>query len=222
MALFASFLPLEDPARSAFRPRLGMFSDGNIFGTDTNGRDVLARVVHGTRVSVLIGFASVSIGMVVGGALGLYAGYFRNRLASTISWLFDILLSFPAIVLALSLVAVLAGGAESSDTQKNMVIILALGIVSVPLLGRITRGTTLTWSQREFVTAARSLGAKDLRIMVREVLPNVLPAMFSLALLSVAVSIVAEGSLAVLRSEEHTSELQSLMRISYAVFCLKK
>src|SRR3546814_2989305 len=99
MALFASFLPLEDPARSAFRPRLGMFSDGNIFGTDTNGRDVLARVVHGTRVSVLIGFASVSIGMVVGGALGLYAGYFRNRLASTISWLFDILLSFPAIVL---------------------------------------------------------------------------------------------------------------------------
>src|SRR3546814_20618729 len=79
-----------------------------------------------------------------------------------------------------------------------MVIILALGIVSVPLLGRITRGTTLTWSQREFVTAARSLGAKDLRIMVREVLPNVLPAMFSLALLSVAVSIVAEGSLAVL------------------------
>src|SRR3546814_3880888 len=120
--------------------------------------------------------------MVVGGALGLYAGYFRNRLASTISWLFDILLSFPAIVLALSLVAVLAGGAESSDTQKNMVVILALGIVSVPLLGRITRGTTLTWSQREFVTAARSLG----------------------------------------RSEEHTSELQSLMRISYAVFCLKQ
>src|SRR3546814_19315143 len=79
-----------------------------------------------------------------------------------------------------------------------MVIILALGIVSVPLLGRITRGTTLTWSQREFVTAARSLGAKDLRIMVREVLPNVLPAMFSLALLSVAVSTVAEGSLPVL------------------------
>src|SRR3546814_11008857 len=96
--------------------------------------------------------------MVVGGALGLYAGYFRNRLASTISWLFDILLSFPAIVLALSLVAVLAGGAESSDTQKNMVIILALGIVSVPLLGRITRGPTLTWSQRELRSEERRVG----------------------------------------------------------------
>src|SRR3546814_20426976 len=117
--------------------------------------------------------------MVVGGALGLYAGYFRNRLASTISWLFDILLSFPAIVLALSLVAVLAGGAESSDTQKNMVIILALGIVSVPLLGRITRGTTPTWSQREFVNASGSLGATELRSLVRAVPPNMRPALYS-------------------------------------------
>src|SRR3546814_15587604 len=91
-----------------------------------------------------------------------------------------------------------------------MVIILALGIVSVPLLGRITRGTTLTWSQREFVTAARSLGAKDLRIMVREVLPNVLPAMFSLALLSVPVSIFAAGSLAVPGSGTHSGPWASM------------
>src|SRR3546814_19749194 len=95
MALFASFLPLEAPARSAFRPRLGMFSDGNIFGTDTNGRDVLARVVHGTRVSVLIGFAPVRLGMVVGGALGLYAGSFRYRLAYPLPWTFDHIPYFP-------------------------------------------------------------------------------------------------------------------------------
>lgn len=197
MALFAPLLPLEDPNRSAFRPRMGIFTEGNIFGTDTNGRDVLARVVFGARVSLLIGFGAVLIGLVVGGALGLYSGYFRNRLASIIAWLFDVLLSFPALILALSLVAVLASGPQTSDARHNMVIVTALGIVSIPLLGRITRGTTLSWSQREFVTAARALGAKDLRIMVREVLPNVLPAMFSIALLSIAVAIVAEGGLAV-------------------------
>ncbi|MET0728783.1 MAG: ABC transporter permease [Acidimicrobiales bacterium] len=198
MALFAPLLPLPDPDRSAFPPGLPLFSDGHLFGTDSNGRDVLSRVVHGARVSLLIGFSAVTFGMVVGGALGLYAGYFRNRVVAAIGWLFDVLLSFPALVLALSLVAVLAGRPDTSDLKRNLVIILALGIVAVPLLGRITRGTTLTWSRREFVLAARALGAKDLRIMVREVLPNVLPAMFSLALLSVAVAIVAEGGLAVL------------------------
>jgi peptide/nickel transport system permease protein len=198
MALFAPWLPIEDPLRSAFRPRMGPFEGDNILGTDGNGRDMLARIVTGTRVSLLIGFSAVIFGLVIGGALGLYSGYFRNRLATAIAWVFDVLLAFPALVLALSLVAVLATGADTSDTQRNMVIILALGIVSIPLLGRITRGTTLAWSQREFVTAARSLGTKELRIMIREVMPNVLPALFSIALLSVAVAIVAEGGLAVL------------------------
>lgn len=197
-ALFAPVLPLKEPDRSLYLPRQGLFAEGNILGTDGNGRDMLARVVFGTRVSLMIGVGAVAIGMVVGGALGLYAGYFRNRLARAIAWLFDVLLAFPAIVLALSLVAVLAAGPETSDLQRNLVIMGALGIVSVPLLGRITRGTTLAWSQREFVTAARALGARDLRIMTREVLPNVVPAMFSIGLLSVAVSIVAEGALAVL------------------------
>lgn len=199
MAVLTPILPIEDPLKSQFIPRQGPFESGeNLLGTDGNGRDVLARVVTGTRVSLLIGFAAVSLGLVIGGALGLYSGYFRNRLATAIAWIFDVLLAFPALVLALSLVAVLASGADTSDTQRNIVIIVALGVVSIPLLGRITRGTTLAWSQREFVTAARSLGTKELRIMIREVMPNVLPALFSIALLSVAVAIVAEGGLAVL------------------------
>lgn len=197
-ALLAPYLPLEDPNRSAFIPRQGPFSGDNLFGTDTNGRDVFARVIFGSRVSLMIGFAAVGFGMVVGGALGLYSGYFRNPVAKAIGWLFDVLLSFPSLILALTFVAVLAADPQTTDFKRNLVIILALGLISVPLLGRITRGTTLAWSQREFVLAARALGTKDLRIMVREVLPNVLPALFSIALLSVAVAIVAEGGLALL------------------------
>lgn len=197
-ATLTPLLPLKDPGRQQYIPRLGAFEDGHLLGTDGNGRDVLARVVWGSRISLIIGVAAVALGLVAGGALGLYAGYFRNRLSSAISWAFDALLAFPALVLALALVAVLAGGADASDLRRNTVIILALGIVGIPLLGRITRGATLAWSQREFVLAARSLGARDIRIMVREVLPNVLPAMFSIALLSVAVAVIAEGGLAVL------------------------
>ena len=103
---------------------------------------------------------------------------------------FDVMLAFPQLVLALAIVAFLGA------TARN--VILAITIVSVPILGRIARANTLTWSQREFVLAARTLGAKNLRIMFREVLPNVVPAMLSIALLGVAVAIVAEGGLSLL------------------------
>ena len=107
------------------------------------------------------------------------------------------------MVLALALVAFLQGAADSSGgggraVDPKLILILAIGIVSVPLLGRITRASALSWSQREFVLAARAQGAKPLRIMVREVLPNVLPAMFSIALLAIAIAIVAEGTLSIL------------------------
>jgi peptide/nickel transport system permease protein len=197
VAPLLGFLP--DPAVSRGQPaRAPMFTYGHPFGTDQNGRDVLSRTIYGTRVSMMIGVGAVTLGFLVGGALGMYAGYFKNILATIITWLFDVLLAFPALVLALSLVAILASGEDVTVTQRNLVLILALGIVSIPLLGRITRANTLAWSQREFVTAARSLGAKDLRILFREVLPNVLPAMFSIALLGIAVTIVAEGGLAVI------------------------
>lgn len=199
LTVFAPLLPIPEPTRSSGQPaRAPMFTEGHLLGTDSNGRDMLSRTIYGTRVSMLIGVAAVAFGFVIGGALGLYAGYFRNILSSFITWLFDVLLAFPALVLALSLVAILASGDDVTVTQRDLVLILAIGIVSIPLLGRITRANTLAWSQREFVTAARSLGAKDLRILVREVLPNVLPAMFSIALLAIAVAIVAEGGLAVI------------------------
>ena len=155
-------------------------------------------MVWGGRASLLLGVASVSLGMVVGGLLGLVAGYHRGRVDTVVAGAFDVLLSFPQLILAVTLVTVFASGQGVSSTRRMVVLILALGLVSVPVLGRIARANALAWSQREFVTAARAVGARDRSIMFGEVLPNVLPAMFSIALLGIAVVIVVEGGLSLL------------------------
>ena len=199
-ALLAPILPLSDPDKSfgeiVEKPPIVA---GHLLGGDGSGRDMLARVIFGARVSLLVGFASVAIGWVIGGFLGLVAGYFKGRLDTVLSTLFNVLLSIPALVFALSLVAVFASSDENvSSTRKMVVLIIALGIVTIPVLGRISRASTLAWSEREFVKAAEVMGAKPLRIIWREVLPNVLPAMMSIALLGIGVVIVAEGALSLL------------------------
>jgi peptide/nickel transport system permease protein len=173
-------------------------TDGHLLGGDALGRDLLSRMVWGGRASLLLAVASIVFGLVAGGALGLIAGYFRGRTDTVLTGGFDVLLSFPQIILALTLVTVFASGEGVSATRRMVVLIFALGVVSIPVLARITRATTLSWSQREFVLAARALGTKNRRIMFAEVLPNVMPAMFSIALLGMAVVVVAEGALSVL------------------------
>lgn len=199
-ALLAPWLPLPDPDRSHLEiVRIGPVQPGHLLGGDGNGRDMLARVIFGARASLWISVGAVTAGFVVGGLLGLLAGYFRGRVDAVLSTVFNVLLSVPALVLALSLVAVFASAEQDvSNGRKMGVIIAALAIVTVPLIARIARASTLAWSEREFVKAAEVLGAGHVRIMLREVLPNVLPAMVSIALLGVAVAIVAEGSLALL------------------------
>ena len=115
----------------------------------------------------------------------------------------DVLLAIPAVILALALVAFLRARPSNRRqgrlfAESEVTLILALGLVSIPVLGRITRASALSWSEREFVLAAKAQGAKHRRIIFREVLPNVLPAMFSIALLGIAVAIVAEGTLSIL------------------------
>lgn len=200
-ALFAGFLPIENPNVEVAKPKLAPGQEGLLLGADGNGRDMLARLVHGGRNSLVIAVASIGAGFLIGGLLGLLSGYFRNWVGQVLSTLFDILLAIPALVLAMALVAVLKG--DPSDTEAFhlspiLILIIALGIVSIPLLARITRANTMAWSQREFVTAARAQGASDWRILFREILPNVLPAMVYIALLGMAIAVVAEGSLAIL------------------------
>jgi peptide/nickel transport system permease protein len=202
-AVLAPVLPLKDPIGGFDyeHTKAGMFSPGHIFGTDDTGNDVLSRVVWGAQASMLIAIGSILFGLIIGGFLGLVAGYVGGKTDSVLSAFFNIFLAFPQLVLALTLVAVLApsasgGGGGPTWGRRIVVVILAVGIVSVPILARITRANALVWSQREFVMAARAQGASTIRVMFREVLPNVLPAMLSIALLGVAVVITLEGALA--------------------------
>ena len=185
----APFATIETPGGGTSTP----FAEGHLLGGDRNGHDLLSRAIYGARNSLIVGFGAIAVGIVVGGIMGLISGYRGGKTDTVLVAFFDIMLAIPELVLALSLTAELRW-----RVADLWILVIALGIISIPILGRITRANTLVWSQREFVTAARAQGAKNWRIMIREVLPNVLPAMFSIALLGVAVVIAAEAALRLL------------------------
>ena len=193
-ALFAPWLPLNDPDETLINRDLGAppYSPSTEFwfGTDQNSRDVFARTIFGARVSLLVGFVAVASGMLIGGTLGIIAGYFRGAIDKAISFVFVVLLSFPALVLAVLITSLL---------NRNLTTIAGiLGFLAIAPIGRLSRATTIQFAEREFVLAARTLGAKHPRIIVRELLPNVVIPMSALALLGMAIAIVAEGGLAFL------------------------
>jgi peptide/nickel transport system permease protein len=189
LAILAPALPLDDPERTTGGKYEG-FSAEHWLGTDGLGRDVLARTIWGARVSLIVGLAAIAGGLLVGGLLGLTAGFKGGWTERVTMAAADVLLSFPALILALAIVSFLG--------RDLWNIVLALGILSIAPITRLSRANTLQWSQREFVLAARTLGATNRRVLFREVLPNVLMPMASLALIGVAIVIVAEGTLAFL------------------------
>jgi peptide/nickel transport system permease protein len=202
-AIFGRLLPLPDPLFSDFEGLgVGLFSPGHILGADTNGYDLLANVVVGAQTSLLIALVSVGLGGFIGAVLGIIAAYRRGRLDYFVNTTFNIFLSIPNLVLGLALVAVLATSSDPSIpvsvTRRTVVIIISLTIVIIPILGRIARGATLTWVNREFVIAARSMGMKDKDIIIRHIVPNVLPAIYAVGFLAIGVVIVAEGALSLL------------------------
>jgi peptide/nickel transport system permease protein len=190
LAVFAPYLPISSYRRTGLGVRLTGPTASHILGLDDLGRDIFARTVYGARVSLIVGFASIGMGLLIGGTLGVIAGFYRGRTETSLMAIMDVLLAFPALVLALSLVTALG--------QNIRDVTIAIGILAIAPIARIIRANTLTFSQREFVLAARSLGAKNRRIIWREILPNVAPPAASFALLGVAVAIVAEGALAFL------------------------
>jgi len=193
-AILAPYLGLKDPNRNYVNRDLGQppYSPSGEFwfGSDQDARDVFSRTIHGARVSLVVGFSAIACGMLIGGTLGLLAGYLRGWFDRVISFLFVVLLSFPSLVLAILITSLL--------DRTLLTIAGTLGFLSIAPVGRLARATTIQYSEREFVLAARTLGAKHGRVMVRELLPNVVIPMGALALLGVAVAIVAEGALAFL------------------------
>lgn len=189
-AIFANLLPLKSPTFQNYSAINARPSMAHLLGTDDLGRDLLSRIIYGSRVSLIVGFVSVAVGMLIGGTLGLISGYRGGRLDGILNAGSFVLLAFPAIVAVIAIVAFWG------QTLPKITVIL--GVATIPLLYRVVRATTLSYANRDFVVAARTLGAKDSRILFREILPNVLPAAVSFGLITVAIVIVLEGSLAFL------------------------
>jgi peptide/nickel transport system permease protein len=189
-AIFAGLLPIHSYTATGVGPPRTHPNSEFWFGTDELGRDMLARVIYGARVSLTVGFASILAAFIIGGGIGVVAGYYGGRLGRFLMGCMDVFLAFPALVASLAIVTFLG------QSLRNVTI--AIAIVSIAPVARIIRASTLTFAEREFVTAARTLGAKKRRIIIKEILPNVIPPAASYSLIGVALAIVGEGALAFL------------------------
>lgn len=189
-AVFANLLPVKDPLTPDVINKLALPGPDHWLGTDGLGRDTLARLVHGARVSVTISVTAVAIGMIVGGFLGIIAGFFRGRTETILMTIINIILAFPALVLLLVLLAFVG--------RSLVVISLIVGFLSIPIYTRVARATTLAVAEREFVRASRTMGAKNSRVLAREILPNVVLPVAAFGLVAMGVVIVLEGTLAFL------------------------
>jgi peptide/nickel transport system permease protein len=189
-AVFADLLPLDDPERADFLS-IGTGPDGNHWlGTDEIGRDILSRAIYGGRISLMVGVVSVVLGVVVGGMFGLLAGYLRGITEHIVMLLTDALLAFPALVLLLCLAAVFGTNLPT--------LIIGLAVLTVPTFTRLTRANSLVVANREFVMASRAYGSKPMRVILRDIVPNVLMPVMAYCFIVMGVVIVAEGSLSFL------------------------
>ena len=159
-------------------------------GTDALGRDIVSRLIFGARASLLIGLTAPVVALVIGGTLGLLAGFYRGRFEAVVVVSMDIILAFPGLVLLLALAFYFGPGLDK--------LILALSILIIPAFCRVARANTLTWVQRDFILAARAVGAGDLRILCCHLLPNVIIPVAAYGLLIVAAMIIAEGAMSFL------------------------
>jgi peptide/nickel transport system permease protein len=194
-AIAADWLPLaesRDTSRTLLTPTLlrpDLFSRHPL-GTDRQGLDILGELVHGARVSLVVGVGAVAIGMIVGGVIGVTAGFRRGKLDASVGVLTDSMLAFPPLIFLAALAALV---------QPNVVnVTLALALLSVPSYIRISRASTMTYAGQEFVMVARAMGATNRRIVLRELVPVVAPSVASFGFIVLGVVIVAEAGLSFL------------------------
>ncbi|AUT64310.1 ABC transporter permease [Paraburkholderia terrae] len=190
MAVFAPWLTQYDPVQASFMTVRQAPSAAHWFGTDELGRDVLSRLLYGARASLLAGVVSVGIAVVLGVPLGLLAGYFGKLVDGVISRIADALLSIPFLILAIALSAFLGPSLTNA--------MAAIGISAMPRFIRLTRGQAISVKAEEYVEGARAIGLDHARIILRYILPNVLPPIIVQASLTVASAIIAEASLSFL------------------------
>jgi peptide/nickel transport system permease protein len=187
LAIAAPRLGLPSPDELDPVAALGMPSAEHWLGADSLGRDTLSRLIYGTRVSLTVALGSVAIGLGVGGVLGLLAGFFGGRFDRLAMGVMTVMLCFPGIILAIALVASLGPSLAN--------VTLAIGVIFIPAFARIARANTMSLRQREFVLAARLLGARLPRLLLHEIVPNLMPALLSYAVVMLGVAILAEAAL---------------------------
>ena len=186
-AIFADVIAPEGYDNQVLKDRLLPPSLKYFFGTDNFGRSIFSRVVHGSRISLIIGFISVSIAAITGGTIGAIAGYYSGKLDNILMRLIDILLAIPSILLAISIVASLGPGLRN--------VMIAVGIGSVPSYARIVRASVMSYRDQEFVEAARAVGASDFRIILKHIIPNTIAPIIVQATLGVAGAILSAAGL---------------------------
>ena len=187
LALLANRIAPYDPTALNARHRLEAPSSDFRFGTDRLGRDVLSRVIYGARSSLGIAAASIVVSLVLGSVLGLLAGYFGGALDLTIGRIMDVLFSFPALLLAIAIAAMLGPGARNAA--------LAIAVVYTPLFARVIRGPVISERHRDYVQAARVIGASHLAIISRHILPNVVSPIIIQASAALSAAILIEAAL---------------------------
>lgn len=190
-AVFGDLLPLKDPNRiNPADKLLPILTQGNVLGTDQLGRDILARLVAGARVSVFISVATVSVGIFVGGLVGATVGFFGGRIEKLVMVVVNVMLSFPALVLLLGVVAMVGSSLKVLTTM--------FCILAVPGYIRFARASALVLMQRDWVQVSRMVGSKNSRIVLRVLMPDVLVTLITFGLLALGGVIVAEGTIAFL------------------------
>ena len=189
--IWPNIYPVPNTVRgSVLEAGLPPLSPGHVFGTDPVGNDVFSRILYGGQVSLEVGFAVTAIGLVIGSLLGVTAGYLGGATDAVISRVLDVLIAFPALVLALAI----AEGLGPSEVH----VIWALAVFSIPAFGRLSRGATLALREQTFMLAARLSGTRGWRMIVRHVVPNILPGLLTFSLLGFGVVIILEGELSFL------------------------
>ena len=205
LAVTADYLPFirayNQRVKYARNFKLGPGTDF-FFGSDQLGRDIFARCIYGAQISLRVAASSIIVGLLIGGTLGLAAGYLKGWVDRAVSIVVDILLAFPALIISILIVGRFDVLSATNDhlawLTRTWSITFVLSLLSIAPIARIVRAQTLSLSQREFVLAARSLGAKSGRVIFREIVPNLIPAMTSVVFTGIAILLVSEGGLAFL------------------------
>jgi len=190
MAIFAPLIAPYNPNEQNILFRYQAPSAKHWLGTDEMGRDILSRIIYGSRISLRVGLYSISLALLIGVTLGLLAGYYGNLLDMIIMRFMDIMLAFPAILLAIAIVAILG-----PQLQNAMI---AIAIINVPRFARIVRSSVLSLKESEYIKAARALGSRDLRIIVNHLLPNAMAPLIVQTTLSIATAILEAAALSFL------------------------